>query len=571
MSAETNCILLQKTEKRFEYEIAQFYLIGWPELFPDHVIGELCPAHGQTAFSLARLEQLVVHRQLDTIPDGYIQVGRANPEQTIKLSIGLASNNNTGLTKRLYEVDEHLRPNVNTTRAFNQWMSRHGIEPNATSSSGNHFSIELTVSKAEKLLNTTFHYFNHEASNESLIRTKEYSVPSSLQEDILLLQPTTHIPPEPHPRRRRDRPRASASNTTIRRRQLTCEQAFEVSCVQGQYGIPADVQTTDQVGILSFNNQAVQGVSLAKIIWPLKIYMSQFRDDISLGSVDVEIISIDGGNNQDPQQKDTNEANLDIQMVLGLVPTTKVKVIATGSTHSDPLLDDLDTFNYLLSRSDPPPVLTMSYGIDESGISLDSAKAVCEAIKALGARGVTVITASGDGGVAGGGQSNSCTTFQITFPSSCPWTLSVGATNITTGTEIGADFSTGGFSRIFAMEDFQVNTFINFQQQMGNTYAGLYNGGGSMAPVLSMVGAGLLVRDQNIFTLEDGTSASAPITAAAITGLNQIRTSRGESRLGFASPFMYMNPDVFNDITQAQAQILDAILMAFRPYQLGTR
>ncbi|GJJ11860.1 hypothetical protein Clacol_006098 [Clathrus columnatus] len=510
-----------------------------------------------TAFS----EQLVVHRQLDTIPDGYIQVGRANPEQTIKLSIGLASNNNTGLTKRLYEVsmpnstkygqyltkeevDDHLRPKANTTKAFNQWMSRHGIKPNSTSSSGNHFAIELTVSKAEKLLNTTFHNFNHTSSNQSLIRTKEYSVPSSLHQDILLLQPTTHIPPEPHPRRR-NRPRASAvipSNTTIRRQQPTCQQAVEVPCVQGQYGIPADVQTTDQVGILSFNNQAVQGVSLAK-------YMGQFRDDISLGSVDVQVISVDGGDNPDPQTHDTTEANLDVQMVLGLVPSARVKVITTASTHADFILNGLDAFNSVLSQSNPPSVITSSYGADESTVNPDSAKAVCEVIKALGARGVTVITSSGDGGVAGdtGGP---CTTFNVDFPSSCPWTLSIGATNLRSGTEIGADFSTGGFSRIFAMEDFQVNTFINFQQQMGNTYAGLYNEKGSMVPVLSMVGVVLVAYDQGGFLLADGTSASAPITAAAITALNQIRTSRGEPRLGFASPFMYLNPDVFNDITQ---------------------
>ncbi|GJJ10818.1 hypothetical protein Clacol_005046, partial [Clathrus columnatus] len=435
-------------------------------------------------------EQMVVHRQLDTIPDGYIQAGRADPKQTINLSVGLASNNNTGLTQRLYdvsmpdspnygqyltkeEVDEYLRPNVNTTKAFNQWMSRHGIKPSPTSSSGNHFAIELSVSKAEELLNTSFYYFNHTPSNQRLIRTKEYSVPSSLHEDILLLQPTTQFNPPPvvvttEP----EFPPLSPQILSRAVNNLHVNRCLKYRV--NQYGIPSNIQTSEQIGILSFIGQSVQGVSLA---------------------------------------------NLDSQMVVGLVPSARVKIITTGSQTSFPL-DELDVFNFVLWQSDPPFVLSMSYGGDEVATDPDAFESVCEVIKALGTRGVTVIAGSGDGGVSGIGP-ESCTKFNLTYPSACAWVLSVGATNISSGTEIAAAFSSGGFSNVFPVEDFQANASKNYQEKIGNTYAGLYNPQGSIFPVSSMVGWDVPIHDQGVFGLTGGTSASAPVAAAVITALNQ--------------------------------------------------
>lgn len=50
-------------------------------------------------------------------------------------------------------------------------------------------------------------------------------------------------------------------------------------------------------------------------------------------------------------------------------------------------------------------------------LTLDSN--LCNAYAQLGARGTTVLFGSGDGGVSGI-QNTDCTTFQPTFPSTCP-------------------------------------------------------------------------------------------------------------------------------------------------------
>ena len=49
---------------------------------------------------------------------------------------------------------------------------------------------------------------------------------------------------------------------------------------------------------------------------------------------------------------------------------------------------------------------------------------MCNAYAQLGARGTTVLFGSGDGGVSGI-QNTNCTTFQPTFPSSCPLCVAI--------------------------------------------------------------------------------------------------------------------------------------------------
>ncbi len=97
----------------------------------------------------------------------------------------------------------------------------------------------------------------------------------------------------------------------------------------------------------------------------------------------------------------------------------------------------LDELNMLLSLDTPPLVLTTSYGLSESGLTFDlveyvvvisvspaskllttSSSKACQAYAQLGARGTTILFASGDSGV-GCGQTNE-TLFSPRFPSDCP-------------------------------------------------------------------------------------------------------------------------------------------------------
>ena len=62
----------------------------------------------------------------------------------------------------------------------------------------------------------------------------------------------------------------------------------------------------------------------------------------------------------------------------------------------------LDWLNYVLNQSSIPQTITSSYGDNEQTVPKDYADSVCNQFMKLGARGVSFLSSSGDGGVSGG-------------------------------------------------------------------------------------------------------------------------------------------------------------------------
>ncbi|KAJ7631781.1 peptidase S8/S53 domain-containing protein, partial [Mycena rosella] len=159
----------------------------------------------------------------------------------------------------------------------------------------------------------------------------------------------------------------------------------------------------------------------------------------------------------------------------------------------------------------------------------------CNLYMQLGARGTSVIWASGDHGVGDcDGQFNQ---FSLMWPDSCPYVTTVGATH-QFGPEVAANLSSGGFANAERLLD-----------TLDDTYSGLYNASGRGVPDVSAQGVNVAIGfNEEIITL-NGTSASAPIFAAIIGQLNNELVAAGKGPLGFLNPRMYANPGAFNDIT----------------------
>lgn len=60
--------------------------------------------------------------------------------------------------------------------------------------------------------------------------------------------------------------------------------------------------------------------------------------------------------------------NLDIQYTIGLATGVPTTFISVGPNNNDGLSGFLDIINNLLAQSNPPQVLTTSYGADETGL-----------------------------------------------------------------------------------------------------------------------------------------------------------------------------------------------------------
>ena len=107
---------------------------------------------------------------------------------------------------------------------------------------------------------------------------------------------------------------------------------------------------------------------------------------------------------------------------------------------------------------------------------------------AIGARGVSVINSSGDGGVRGNHDTvDQCTndTFIAVFPASCPWVTSVGST-IDIAPERAINFTGGGFSNTFARPPWQEIAVSDFLAVVPREFIGVYNDTGRAYPDASV-------------------------------------------------------------------------------------
>jgi len=247
------------------------------------------------------------------------------------------------------------------------------------------------------------------------------------------------------------------------------------------------------------------------------------------------------------------EANLDIQYITamgGNVPTEFESFNGTAPDNpaNEPFLDML---YYLGNQTNPPWVVSTSYGEDESSVSLDYANSCNTEFQKNGARGISILFASGDSGV--GSDNGSCTRYVAQWPSGSPYVTAVGGT---TGTpETGAGLSSGGFSDRWPQASWQaaaIKTFLSTSTNLPD--ASRYNASGRGFPDVAAQSTGFtIVYNGQSLPNVAGTSCSAPTFSGIISLLNDLRISNGKNPLGFLNPLIYQtavsSPTAFQDIT----------------------
>ncbi|GJJ11846.1 hypothetical protein Clacol_006084 [Clathrus columnatus] len=434
------------------------------------------------------------------------------------------------LTKE--EVEAFVRPRANVTTAFTAWLSHHNITPRNATPTGNRLSVEMTVSQAEKVFNTTLDVYNHTSSGQTIIRSKHYSVPENLASDISFVHPSTHFPSAPNnsPRRAKVRSVVPSSNPTKKVRRDGCEDVT-VNCVMGLYNIPTDAgvpSTDDEVVVLAFLGQGLQGHDVAS-------FMKEFHEGVTLAQLRLEIVSVDIGD--DPQGISGNqasEADIDVELLLGVAPQSRTTLLTTATTSGSS--DYMTAFEFLLLFLQSSRILSYFHiifvhalpGTDETDVPVEQLRSFCTDIAQLTSRGTTVVVGSGDKGV-NCLQTSGTTTFQADFPASCPWSLAISGTQLSSdgSTETALGLTGGGFSAIFQMPTFQTGPVGSYISPLG-----------SLNEVVHLVEAA----HQYLHT---------PIVAGIIATINDHRHAQGKGPVGFINPLIYANNgSAFNDITQ---------------------
>jgi tripeptidyl-peptidase-1 len=264
----------------------------------------------------------------------------------------------------------------------------------------------------------------------------------------------------------------------------------------------------------------------------------------------------------------------------------------------------------------PTNVISISYSLPEYLLPAFYMERQCNEWMKLGLQGVTVVVASGDQGVGENGncQGPSFDIFTPYYISTCPYVLSVGATELNTppgqkpiaGQKLSERATTGfgsggGFSNVFPQPSYQSAAvqkyfstvslpFAGYSQtvnetQFDNITSGVYHTGGRGYPDVSCVGERILITDAGSWTVVAGTSAATPIWAAIITLINEARLAAGKATVGFINPILVGWPfpicklwancfvstrTLRSSTTSPSAAIPAAPSMAFLPPPAGT-
>jgi len=250
------------------------------------------------------------------------------------------------------------------------------------------------------------------------------------------------------------------------------------------------------------------------------------------------------------------EAELDIEYIKAVAPNVPLTVIYNAQYSL------LQWANQITSMPDAPLVHSVSYGSDEHQYSTEYMLSCNTAFMKAGAKGISILFASGDQGVCGreGCGYSPPHSFQPDFPAASPYITAVGATDFA-GSTIGDETtwvgSGGGFSDTFGMPEYQKTAVTAYKtspdadlppQKMWNStgrgYPDLAALGGEKTPYCVSV--------YESFRGQVGTSASCPVVAGIFALLNGLRASAGQRPLGFLNPFIYQNPDAFQDVTSGK-------------------
>ncbi|KAI9234223.1 MAG: tripeptidyl peptidase A [Podila humilis] len=512
---------------------------------------------------------------LNTIPKNWEEQQPSPPDALLHFKIGLRQQNvddfhqkvidistpdhpSYGMHMSQAEIHDILRPADDSTQLVLEWLQSHGIQGVLD----NHWvKAVVTVSQANKLLQTQYNTYRNVVNGDQVIRTMAYHLPTILADHIDLISPTTTFPTalQVSPDVERWEPNVIDS---------TCDNITSIFCLQEIYRLPRKIHpgTLDKrniFGVAGFDGEYAN-------YQDLQLFLSEQRPDFL--HTNFTVVSVNGGLNSQNLSEAGTEANLDIQVARGLAPQYKTIFYSVAGlppfipsfntpTNTDEPLDKLLDF-LLTTRQKLPHTLSISYGSEEQTYPKTYAERVCRGFAQLGARGVSVIVASGNTGVGYGSldpTAQEClsndgkneTRFIPQFLASCPFVTTVGATvGVNPEVAVKRFASGGGFSWYFPRPSYQATAVDEYLAQLPQgLYDGLYNPAGRAFPDVAAQGNYYPIWVGGNPILIGGSSASTQTFAAVITLLNGQRLSEGKKPLGFLNPWLYaQGKHMLNDI-----------------------
>lgn len=428
----------------------------------------------------------------------------------------------------------------------------------------------VTVASAEALLETTVSAFEHRSRGVTLLRaSRAYSVPAALAPRIRMVGGLVQLPSLDHGVSLATEPvvagpdkdaKGSAGVDWPEDCGSGCQNYVTPAVIAARYSLPAPSTTASKstLGVSEFQGEVWDQKDLDKFAkscgLTFKVTVDHENGTISKGRKCRNPVS--GFNS-------CGESLLDIEYAKaiagGAIPLTDVYSSGYDLLKWATALD-------ALGDGSLPLVMSVSYGNDEiqqtGPVFMQSANI---AFQKLGARGMSVLFASGDQGACGrsgcgtradphGGEA---VVFHPGFPAASPYITAVGGTDFAARSVIGDEKvwndGGGGFSNTFPIPSYQVAAVAAYMTTAGTSLppASRWNATGRGYPDVAAL-AGLqnpycVILDSTSKGI-GGTSAACPVVSAIFARLNDVRLSAGKAPMGFLNPWIYANADAFNDV-----------------------
>jgi len=503
---------------------------------------------------------IVVHSRIfleqdaDPINSQWAATERASLDTQLKMTIAIKQRNLDKLERTLMavsdpqsgnygqhltheEIQQLVTPRPDSISMVVEWLTDHGITSWSSSSNNDFIQFVTSVATAEKLLEAEYHSFKHTKFDVTVIRTFNYSIPNKIKYAIDFISPTVRLPtlrssPTPTMSYPPTIDMSAEKDDQLGANPTSLRKLYAVGTVEGN-------SSTNRQAVTAFLEQYYRPSDLQKF------YEGYYT--IAKGRTVQKVIG--------PNKNFAGiEASLDIEYITALggnVPTQFWSFAgrAPDNPENEPFLD----FLYLVANTSDdnvPYVFSTSYGEDEKSVSMDYANRINVEFQKAGTRGISILFASGDSGVAG--DSGSCTRFVPQWPSGSPYVTAVGGTTTLSAGEKCAGLSSGGFSDRWPRPDWQkdaVEKFLSTSTHLPDKSR--YNQTGRGFPDVSALATGFTVVN-NGATMSGvaGTSCSSPTFSGIVGLLNDLRLQNGKSTLGFLNPWIYQSGfSALNDMT----------------------
>ena len=333
------------------------------------------------------------------------------------------------------EVAQLVGPHQDTLELVHSWIGNNHIPSSSISTTRGGSLLTLSgvpVSQANELLGASYQLYRYTGTNDTaILRTIGYSLPAVLHTHVKTIVPTTHFstrPPWKPPPPQKLFANATADMASRESGQNLSSRAMEFitpSFIRSLYRMAEYVPAaTDRnlLGVTAFLGQ-----------YPSPTDFTTFMTDCRSDAVDPVFTFVQVNNGGYDQENPGFEANSNIQYAEALVYPTPIIFYSTeGEAEFDPQTGkpgagDLffEWLKFVLDKVVVPQTITISYSMYEKDIPLEYATTLCDMFGELGARGSSVLIASGNNAVGTVARKGACfdaygrPQFLTEFPPTC--------------------------------------------------------------------------------------------------------------------------------------------------------